>query len=75
MPLHLYPKLYAILCGAVSDAIDLLATPSGSLQAKLLLENALQTTEDLYINASDDGLSSAQQEAKTPITATPYTMP
>ena len=75
MPSHLYRKLYAILCGAVSDAIDLLATPNGSLQAKLLLENALQTTEDIYINASDVRLLSAQEEAKTPITATPHTLP
>ena len=61
MPSQLYPKLYAILCGAVSDAIDLLATPNGILQAKLLLENALQAAEDLYINASDDAILSAQQ--------------
>ena len=58
---YLYRKLYAILCGAASDPIDLLATPNGILQAKLLLENALQTAEDLYINASDDAILSVRQ--------------
>ena len=52
MSSQLYWKLYAILCGAASDAIDLLATPNGHLQAKLILEKALQITEDLYIAGS-----------------------
>ena len=52
MSTQLYWKLYAILCGAASDAIDLLSAPNGHLQAKMILEEALQTTEDLYIAAS-----------------------
>ena len=51
MSSQLYWKLYAILCGAASDAIDLLSAPNGHLQAKTILEKALQTTEDLYVAA------------------------
>lgn len=49
MSLQLYQKMYAILCGAASDAIDLLSTPEGVLSAKLRLEQALQDAEELYI--------------------------
>ncbi len=49
MSLQLYQKMYAILCGAASDAIDLLSTPEGILSAKLRLEQALQDAEELYI--------------------------
>ena len=49
MSLQLYQKMYAILCGAASDAIDLLFTPEGGLSAKLRLEQALQDAEELYI--------------------------
>ena len=62
MSSNLYQKLYAILCGAASDAIDFLDTPNGTLQAKLTLEQALQTAEELYINAFDDTQSFTQQQ-------------
>ncbi len=54
MTLQLYQKLYAILCGAASDAIDLLSTSDGLLQAKRTLENALLTAEELYLSAPSD---------------------
>ena len=52
MELQLYQKMYATLCGAASDAIDLLSTPNGTLQAKLTLTLALQQAEELYLNHS-----------------------
>ena len=39
-----YKKMYSILCGAVSEAID--ATPE---RAKELLQEALFEAEDIYI--------------------------
>ena len=50
MELQLYQKMYAIVCGAASDAIDMLSTPNGILQARLTLEQALQRAEELYLN-------------------------
>ena len=45
-----YKKMYAILCGAISDALDVLPYLSENLEARFLLEKALQETEDLYIS-------------------------
>lgn len=50
MELQLYQKMYAIVCGAASDAIDMLSTQNGILQARLTLEQALQRAEELYLN-------------------------
>ncbi len=50
MELQLYQKMHAIVCGAASDAIDMLSTPNGILQARLTLEQALQRAEELYLN-------------------------
>ncbi len=44
-----YPKMYAILCGAVSDAIDALQDPHNGLYARSLLEKAILHAEELYI--------------------------
>ena len=49
MSLECYRKMYALLCGAASDAVDLLEEPENSLQAKYLLEQALLTAEELYV--------------------------
>ena len=54
METKLYQKMYAIVCGAASDAVDLLSTPGGILQAKTLLEKALLSAEELYLSASED---------------------
>ena len=50
MELELYKKMYAIVCGAASDAIDLLSAPNSTLQANLLLEQALLSAEELYLS-------------------------
>ena len=53
MTIEHYQKMYAILCGAASDAIDLLNTPNGALRAKLLLEQALLKAEEVYLRSED----------------------
>ena len=50
MTIEHYQKMYAILCGAASDAVDLLNTPNGPLQAKALLETALLAAEEIYLS-------------------------
>jgi hypothetical protein len=45
-----YPKMYAILCAAASEAIDLLAEGKQA-EAMNLLQSALSEAEDLYIGA------------------------
>lgn len=49
MNLECYQKMYALLCGAASDAVDLLEKSENSLQAKYLLEQALLNAEQLYV--------------------------
>ena len=48
-----YPKMYAILCAAASEAIDLIAGRKQD-EAVNLLQSALLTAEDLYISAEDE---------------------
>ena len=43
-----YPKMYAILCGAASEALDLLENGQ-TQQASALLQSALLEAEELYI--------------------------
>ena len=47
-----YPKKYAILCAAASEAIDRIGS-GDSAGAVNLLQNALSEAEDLYICAED----------------------
>ncbi len=54
MDIELYKKMYAILCGAASDAIDLLSSPKGALQARVLLQAALLTAEEIYLNVNEN---------------------
>ena len=51
---ELYQKMYAIVCGAASDAVDLLSSPGGALHAKVLLENALLSAEELYLSYGEE---------------------
>lgn len=44
-----YQKMYAILCGKISDALDMLPPTTENLPAIRLLECALGTTEDIYL--------------------------
>lgn len=46
--MSVYERMYAILCGAVSDAVDYLENDQGA-HAIQLLKNALEQTEELYI--------------------------
>lgn len=48
-----YPKMYAILCAASSEAIDRIGS-GDSAGAVNLLQNALTEAEDLYIYAEDE---------------------
>ena len=56
MDINLYKKMYAILCSAASDAIDLLSTPEKVLQARALLEQALEKAEALYLDCGEQAL-------------------
>lgn len=61
-----YAKMYAILCGAISDALDVLPLSVQTLHAKLILEKALRDAEILYID--DEFTSATQQDASAFIT-------
>lgn len=43
-----YEKMYAVLCGAISDALDDLNNKS---KVRAILEEALLKTEEMYITA------------------------
>ena len=51
---ELYWKMYAILCGAASDAVDALQDSKNSLYARNLLEQAILQTENLYISYGEE---------------------
>ena len=48
-----YQKMYAILCAAASDAIDLIAAGEQE-RAAVLLQNALDTAEERYLSDTED---------------------
>ncbi len=52
MPNH--AKMYAILCSAISDALDLLPPLAENASARWKLEKALRTTEEMYIEESEE---------------------
>lgn len=54
MEKELYWKMYAILCGAVSDAIEALQDPQNSLYARNLLQQAILQAEELYVSHKED---------------------
>ena len=49
----LYQKMYAIVYGAASDAIDLLRSRENILQAQTLLGSALLRAEEMYLDAEE----------------------
>ena len=49
-----YKKMYAILCGAISDALSELPYLSENLKARLLLEKALLEAEEIFIDDSEE---------------------
>ena len=48
-----YKRMYAILCGAISDALDLLPVSAETARARWELEQALHTTEELYMESEE----------------------
>ena len=54
---ELYKKMYAIVCSAADHAVTLLTAPESALQAKVLLEQALLSAEELYLSTTDEGPS------------------
>lgn len=46
-----YQKMYAILCGAISDALDLLPLTPENMPSVALLQKALTDAEDLYLES------------------------
>ncbi len=48
-----WPKMYAILCAAASEAIDLIEAGSPARAAEKL-QTALQTAEELYVGERED---------------------
>ena len=49
-----YQRMYATVCAAASEAIDLLSTEEGVHRAKILLKKALSEAEEIYLNNSDN---------------------
>lgn len=43
-----YEKMYAVLCGAISDALDNLENKT---KVKKILEDSILQTEEMYINS------------------------
>ena len=57
-----YRKMYAILCGAASDAVDALQDPNSILYAKTILETALLKAENIYLDSEEDQDMSADTQ-------------
>ena len=56
-----YKQLYALLCSAQSDAIDLLERRE-NFEALLLLRKSLEQAEELYIESDLDIIPDRQTE-------------
>lgn len=54
MNLECYRKMYALLCAASSQVIDLLEEQNNILRAKCLLEQAVLDAEELYLSCEDE---------------------
>ena len=53
MELDRYKKMYAYLCSAASQSIDLLENPDNIPLVKTILQQALWEAEELYISDDD----------------------
>ena len=51
-----YEKMYALLCGAVDEAIDALEKLPGAEPVLQSLQSALLAAEEMYIQTSDDDI-------------------
>ena len=50
-----YKKMYALVCGAVSDALDLLPETEENQPGRERLQTALLQAEELYISTENEG--------------------
>lgn len=48
-----YPKMYAIVCAAASEALDKLPEIEANAQGRHILQNALFEAEELYIQCDE----------------------
>ena len=48
-----WKKMYAILCGGISEALDALPETPENAWARALLERALEEAEELYLSAGE----------------------
>ena len=60
-------KPYAILCGAVSDALDALPAIPENVRARWLLEHALHQAEELYCEAEENEPEESASEEESPV--------
>ena len=51
-----YEKMYALVCGAASDALDLLPETAENQPGREVLRTALFQAEELYISAEDEDM-------------------
>lgn len=49
-----YQKMYAILCGAISDALDQLPEHERTTMGRATLKKALVKTEELYLETTEE---------------------
>ena len=48
-----YKRMYALLCGAMSDAVDEMADIPDAAVARRMLVRAMQQAEELYLDAPE----------------------
>ena len=48
-----YKRMYALLCGTISDALDLLPASAETARTRWELEQALHTMEELYMESEE----------------------
>lgn len=48
-----YEKMYAVLCAAASDALDVLPETAENTAGRELLQTALEKAEELYIGEEE----------------------
>ena len=49
-----WKKMYAILCGGISDALDVLPEGADNARAISILQQALEDAEELYLSADNE---------------------
>ena len=49
-----YKTMYHVLCAAASEALDELPDEPANAAGRVILQNALNEAEDIYIDTSDE---------------------